>query len=131
MVFMHAQLRRLAAIALMAMLVLAFAPALSHALAKPGGSIAALGEVCTPAGLQRPAVDGSGGDSGVPMPSSSSPAHCPWCTPATAVLGPPPAVHAFTTWAVRQAHGTEWSLGSLPVAQAWPRVWPRAPPAMG
>ena len=128
---MRAQLRRLAAIALMAMLVLAFAPTLSHALAPPRGDIAALGEVCTPAGLQRAAVDGSAGDSGVPMPAWASPAHCPWCTPATAVLGPPPAVQAFAAWVVRQAHGTEWSLGSLPAALVWPRAWPRAPPALG
>jgi len=129
--FVRAKLRRLAVVASMAMGLLLLAPTLSHALAAALGGVAALGEVCTAAGQESPLVDRAAGGRGAPMPSGASPAHCPWCTPAAAVLGPPPAVQSFTARATRQVHESACSAGLRLATQARPRAWPRAPPVPG
>ena len=115
----------------MAMGLLVLAPTLSHALAAALGGVAALGEVCTAAGQQSPLADGAAADRDTPMPSGASPAHCPWCTPAAAVLGPPPALPSFAAWAARQVHEAACGPALRPATQARPRAWPRAPPTLG
>jgi hypothetical protein len=129
--FVRAKLRRLAVVASMAMGLLVLAPTLSHALAAALGGVAVLGEVCTAAGQESPLVDRAAGDNGAPMPSGASAAHCPWCTPTAAVLGPPPALPSFAAWAARQVHESSCGPARRTATPARPRAWPRAPPTLG
>lgn len=81
------RLRRLSWIALLAIFGLAFAPAISHALAHGGGS--AWTEVCTPRGMKLVALDETGAADPTPtLAGSSHLEHCPLC--ALGVMAPPP-----------------------------------------
>ena len=97
---LRARTRLLAGITSLVMLLAAFAPTVSHALARAGASAPALLDLCTVA-----AAPGQAAGDATPIPADASPGqesalsliHCPFCLPIADRLGPPPAasLHFF------------------------------------
>ncbi|HSI61328.1 MAG TPA: DUF2946 family protein, partial [Ideonella sp.] len=82
-------LRRLSWIALLAILSLALAPTISHALASSAAGGSAWAEICTPQGTRLVALDD--GQPPAPALSFGHLDHCPLCGLSGTALGLPPA----------------------------------------
>lgn len=110
--------RPLAAIAIVAILLNAFAPALARAFMPLG-----LGEVCT---TQATA------DAGHSMPAGQFlQEHCPYCAPHAGSFGlPPPAALSLAAPDAAAAGGGAEAVPALRRA-AWTAAQPRAPPFPG
>ncbi|KAF1699307.1 DUF2946 family protein [Pseudoxanthomonas suwonensis] len=90
--------RNMARLALLAVLLLALAPAVGRALASGTPQLlAGWSELCTSEGLQRLPSEARSAD-GVPLPAAHGDADCPYCPLATSLLGPaaPPAALALS-----------------------------------
>ena len=127
MSLLRRRLRHFTWIALVSMLGLGLLPAMSHALARAGGS-GDWAEVCTARGLTRVAADGSPVEPGG-LFALHAMGHCPLCASGTPAAGLPtgpwrvrlePVVALAAASAVRLPR-------ALPVS--WPAAQPRAPPA--
>ena len=121
------RLRHITWIALVAMLGLGLLPAVSHALARAGGS-GDRAEVCTARGLTRLAADGSPVEPGGPFGLHAT-AHCPFCASDTPAAGPP--IGPGRAWL--EPVGALAAVPAVRLRPAWPVSWPaaqpRAPPA--
>jgi hypothetical protein len=105
-------------IAIFAILLNTFAPAVSHALAAPRASF----EVCSATGLAR----APGGQSGAPYATSFE--HCPYCAPHGATYAAPPAAATPTPRFAGVRQGALVSHGASPTRFDRRPAQPRAPP---
>lgn len=119
--------RRTAWLAILAILLNAFAPAMSHAMAAHFGI--SLLEVCTPDGLKRIAVEYSAARPDVPQGAHVAvDSHCPYCAPHGASFAhTPPALPAVAVLggpaALASAHPS-----LAPQRSVWTGGHARAPP---
>ena len=125
--FLRRRLRLFTWIALVAMLGLGVLPAVSHALARAGGS-GDWAEVCSADGLKRVAVEGAPVEPGG-LPAAAGIDHCPFCAPGTPAAGLPPA--PLQAWLAPAAVVAAPPAVRLPpvLAAPWAAAQPRAPPA--
>jgi hypothetical protein len=126
---MHPRFRRFAAwLANFAILLAAFAPTVSHAMAAARGG-ASWVEICTTAG---PAIVKLNGDQ-APNAPKNAPAshleHCPFCFPHAGAAGLPPAVAALPVTVGSYALPELFYRAPRPLF-AWAAGQPRAPPAV-
>jgi len=120
------QRRRVAGwIAILAILLNTFAPALSHAL---GGPVSAPWlEVCSEGGLPGSGAQRRQGDAPA-KPGATAFQHCPYCAPHGASFGAPPTALVL---AVETHLGQQWVAEAVSIAPArplWKTAQSRAPP---
>lgn len=129
---LHARVRRLtASIALLAMLLAALAPTITHALASAGVLAPSLLEVCTVGGPRTlaPATDLALAAQATDAPQTTVfQDHCPFCLPIMDRLGPPPAasVHFFDAESGLAPPDAQALFFRSHLAAA---PWPRGPPS--
>lgn len=125
--FLRRRLRPFTWLALVAMLSLGLLPAVSHALARAGGS-GDWAEVCSAGGLTRVAADGAPAGPGG-LPAAVGIDHCPFCLPGAPAAGMPPA--PLQAGPVRAALAARPPAVRQPpvLAAAWAAAQPRGPPA--
>lgn len=112
-------------IAVVAILLAALAPALSHALASATG--AQWVEICTAQGSKWIQVGEDGSESGTPA-SAHVLDHCPHCTLHAPNLGLPPVQH-LAQLPLPLSHEVPLAFLSAPrTLHAWVSAQPRAPP---
>lgn len=112
------RLRRLTALALLALFGWTLLPTLSAAFAGAGGP---WGEICSAGALTRVSATGGGAD--LPAPAGASGSHCPLCNlPATLPPAPDAAVRA------RRVRDVPASIARGPDAPRRPRLRAQAPP---
>ena len=108
---------------MIAMLALAFVPALSHALSFARGVPSALSEVCTPQGAKLLASNDE-----APQPPLSQLEHCPFCGVQGAAGLPPVPAQLFDAPELSHAVPPLFLTAPRPLF-AWAYARPRAPPA--
>lgn len=123
MSFFRSRLSQIARIALLAMLMAAFAPTLSRTLSD-GGDMAWM-ELCTVSGIEYVLLDGDDGSS----PPASDMAHCPYCK----INGGAPVLASAADAVVLIAPVTvvavpEAFLHAPRPLHVWSAASPRAPP---
>lgn len=120
--------RRIAWVAMFALMVNVLAPGISHALAAAGVMPADMVEICTPAGLARvSAADlGAGQDDGGALASSA--VACAYCMVHAASFGLAPALAGQSSLRPRAGPPVFKSFILPPPARAWGVHSPRAPP---
>jgi hypothetical protein len=132
------QLRPLTWIALVAILVMALLPTLSHARAHAQGQGAGgWAEVCTPQGPKRIAVDANGklADTVIDTAEDSANAdavhlqHCPLCALSLDAPVLPPAAPAALPLALTSDASPAAFLHAPRTLHAWRSAQPRGPPA--
>ena len=131
MTFVRTRLRQISALALLAMLGLAFVPTLSQALA--AGSAAdggLLNQICSADGLRQPtATAGSAGSEEAPRAGHAWD-HCPLCGTSAAASGPTGAGWRIAAATVQRLHAAPTPAPGVPGVAAWPAAMPRAPPGL-
>jgi len=122
------RLRPLSWLALVAMLALALAPTLSHALALARGG-SAWAEVCTPQGARLVAL-GDVASEPAPGQAVSHLENCPFCALSSAGLAPPPAAPARLALPLAGNEAPPLFLHGPRTLHAWRSAQPRAPPSI-
>jgi hypothetical protein len=124
----RSSLRRVAWLALLAVLAMGLLPTVSHALAlKRGGS--AWAEVCTPQGMRLVAVDSD--DSPAPLQASGHLEHCPLCAlQGMDASAPPPARTSVLMLPVQRLGLPPLFLQAPATLHAWRTAQPRGPPTV-
>ena len=112
-------------IAVLAILLAALAPALSHALASASGSQWV--EICTAQGSKWVQAGEDGAERGTP-PSAHVLEHCPYCSLHAPTLGLPLVQH-LAALPLRLSHQVPLAFLAAPrTLHAWVSAQPRAPP---
>jgi hypothetical protein len=112
-------------IAVLAILMAALAPAISHALGTQG--VASWTEVCTAQGSKWVQGDSDAADGSVPAAEHAL-EHCPYCSIHSSTIGIP-AAPLLDLAAADLAHATPSAFLAAPhTLHAWLSAQPRAPP---
>ncbi len=130
-VFPAQRRRRIAWLALFAMLAAALLPTVAHALAT-ARSEGRWAEICTPQGMRLVSVDadaGAGASAPIPVSAAAHLEHCAYCATSVGSLGMPPAPLAVARLPVAGAALPALFLQAPPALPTWHRAQPRAPPA--
>lgn len=116
-------------VAVLALLMAALAPAISHALRTRDGASAI--EVCSSLGARWVLPDGSSTDPVPPAGQGHPFEHCPYCSLHSQALAIPPAP-AVLTPAIATAELLPLAFPAAPLTLfAWVGAQPRAPPSFG
>ncbi len=118
--------RRLAWLALLAMLAMAVFPTVSHALAAARGDSAWL-EVCTAQGVR---MVEAGDNNSAPADAGAHQQNCPYCAQGAAALGMPPTPSAAFVLPEVGVAMPALFLHAPRTAHAWCSAQPRAPPQL-
>ncbi|MBV8501743.1 MAG: DUF2946 domain-containing protein [Paucibacter sp.] len=113
-------------VAILAVLLLAFAPLVSQALGADRYS--AWVEICSAGGAKW--VKADEGSRPAPQPSSHALEHCPYCSVHVSALGMPPAQLLLMPQAAR-LEPPQAFLAAPHTLHAWRGVQPRGPPFLG
>ena len=123
--------RPLTWVALVAMLVMALLPMVSHALAFARGDVGRWAEVCTPQGMRLALVDADRAASDAPpVQAASHLEHCPSCALGADALGLPPTRAAALTQPLLPGHVPLLFLHAPHTLFAWLSAQPRGPPSV-
>lgn len=114
--------------AVLAVLMAALAPSISHALgSKNGGSSI---EICTSVGAKWVNAGGGNGDEAPKTPSAHPLEHCPYCSLHATTI-PIPAASIATVPVLLPAHDLPIAFLAAPrTLHAWVSAQPRAPPLL-
>ena len=116
-------------VAVLAVLMAALAPMISHALQARDGALAI--EVCSSLGARWVLADGSSTDSVPPAGQGHPFEHCPYCSLHADVLALPPLPAALTP-AIATSDLLPPAFAAAPLTLfAWVGAQPRAPPSPG
>lgn len=122
--------RPFAWIALVAVLAMALAPTLSHALAFVRGDAGVWAEVCTPQGMRLVVVDAASAVSEpAPVRADAHIEHCPFCALGADAPGLPPAAPVALPQPLLPAFMPPLFLHAPYTPYAWRSAQPRGPPA--
>lgn len=121
------RLRRLAWLAIFAMLAMALVPSVSHALARLRGQ-SSWTEVCSTEGGRLVVLDAQGQPQAPTSSAAASLEHCPFCAPSCHGAALPPAPRALALRTDLSARAPALLLHAPRALPTWRSAQARAPP---